>query len=154
MSNSDTRIDSILAALERFSSSLSQQLEFNQQTDQRIANLVNRLNQHPPTTPKPPPLLNPPLEATLTPTKRRPDPHSAVAHTLQDSQASVPPSQTSSTTPECASQIPPNSTLHDWFGNPVSTQDMDITPDFASNASASEGSRSSSPISDAVDLSQ
>lgn len=45
MSNSDTRIDSILAALERFSSSLSQQLEFNQQTDQRIANLVNRLNQ-------------------------------------------------------------------------------------------------------------
>ncbi|KAG1112470.1 hypothetical protein G6F42_014734 [Rhizopus arrhizus] len=131
MSNSDTRIDSILAALERFSSSLSQQLEFNQQTDQRIANL-----------------------ATLTPTKSRPDPHSAVAHTLQDSQASVPPSQTSSTTPECASQIPPNSTLHDWFGNPVSTQDMDITPDFASNASASEGSRSSSPISDAVDLSQ
>lgn len=39
MSNSDTRVDSILAALERFSSSLGQQ------TDQRIANLVIRLDQ-------------------------------------------------------------------------------------------------------------
>ncbi|KAL7310222.1 hypothetical protein PS15m_009746 [Mucor circinelloides] len=88
------------------------------------------------------------------PTKRRPGPHSTVVQTLQASQASdlsVPPS---SNTPISAPQIPPTPTLQDWFGNPVSTQDMDITPDFASNASASEGSRSSSPISDAVDFSQ
>ncbi|KAL7324366.1 hypothetical protein PS15p_209571 [Mucor circinelloides] len=88
------------------------------------------------------------------PTKRRPGPHSTVAQTLQASQASDLPVPPSSNTPISAPQIPPTPILQDWFGNPVSTQDMDITPDFASNASASEGSRSSSPISDAVDFSQ
>ncbi|KAK4518191.1 uncharacterized protein ATC70_001542 [Mucor velutinosus] len=87
------------------------------------------------------------------PVKRRPDPHSAVAHTLQTSQPSGFSAQASFTL-SSASQVPPTATLQDWYGNPVSTQDMDTTPDFASNASGSESSRPSSPISDVIDLPQ
>lgn len=45
MSNNDPRIETILSALEKYSTSLGQQLAFNQQTDQRFAALINRLDQ-------------------------------------------------------------------------------------------------------------
>ncbi|GAN11814.1 hypothetical protein MAM1_1018c11421 [Mucor ambiguus] len=87
------------------------------------------------------------------PAKRRVTPPSGAAPTIQSSQPSGLPALVTSTTGS-ALQAPPSTTLHDWFGNPVTTQEMDITPDFASNASGSVSSRPSSPISDAVDLSQ
>ncbi|KAL7319001.1 hypothetical protein PS15m_002177 [Mucor circinelloides] len=92
------------------------------------------------------------------PTKRRPKPHSSVAQALRDSQTTVPPNNSLSATPAASqatySQVPPLPTLRDYYGNPVASQDMDITPDFASNASEQGESRPDSPISDAVETSQ
>ncbi|KAL7323945.1 hypothetical protein PS15p_210528 [Mucor circinelloides] len=88
------------------------------------------------------------------PTKRRPEPHSSVAQALQDSQTAVSLNNSFSATPTASqatySHVPPLPTLRDYYGNPVASEDMDITPDFASNASSAGESRPDSPISDAV----
>lgn len=91
-------------------------------------------------------------------TKRRPEPYSSVAQTLRDSQTVVPLNNSFSANPTASQttyfQVPPLPTLRDYYGNPVASQDMDITPDFASNASAQGESGRDSPISDAVESSQ
>ncbi|GAN06992.1 hypothetical protein MAM1_0144d06482 [Mucor ambiguus] len=85
------------------------------------------------------------------PAKRRPDPRSLIAKTLQASN----PTYTQPLSQAATSQVPPAPMLYDYFGNPVASQEMDITADFASNASAEEISRSGSPVSvDADVLSQ
>ncbi|KAL9537874.1 hypothetical protein PS6_011680 [Mucor atramentarius] len=92
------------------------------------------------------------------PTKRRPEPHSSVAQALQDSQTAVSLNNSFSATPTASqatySHVPPLPTLRDYYGNPVASEDMDITPDFASNASSAGESRPDSPISDAVKSSE
>ncbi|KAK4516931.1 uncharacterized protein ATC70_000259 [Mucor velutinosus] len=87
------------------------------------------------------------------PVKRRPAPQSVSESTSQNPQLSGLSTQTNSSRGS-APQVPLPTNPHDLFGNPVPTQDMGTTPDFASNAYSSESSRPSSPVSDAGDLSQ
>ncbi|KAK4519540.1 Lysophospholipid acyltransferase [Mucor velutinosus] len=92
------------------------------------------------------------------PAKRRPAPHFATAQALQASQSAAPQSSIPlpSTDSDPISLVPPAApTLTDYFGNAVSTQEMDTTPDFASNASAEALSHTGSTSSiDTDDLSQ